>query len=426
MGKLSKVLLVGVIALAAACGPRGDGVVVGFVIDGQTGQRLNFFEDDGDIKNASDNGDLTNQVYAIIDGEFFRAQPCKTGDANESNKISLEGCYRLEGVPYGEILPIFAQRDGYESFHGSVVFPIPSGDNDDNRQMGANIRMFPRNYSVDYKLFVHMNGRGINDVDVSCQIRQASNSLKTDGDFIEPQNTTAGAIVGRSANIDNTDGVLVIPGTSLVNGATYHCEAFRADLYEGRGVLSGSLDFIAGVDAPEQGLSVSSSSIADNDMLYALFSNADNPMDLLGNNGRLVITFNRPVQIVPETIDCQSYDIQWPGDINNNGSMPPQPPDQYPENRVSEQVQAVPADNVLTIAYKPNGAFPIDPGDTGTSISFSGIYVRPVGDQRIDGMVIRRIGGAGSCMGAAGIAGYAQPLMNVRTNAPQTDTISLF
>jgi hypothetical protein len=93
--------------------------------------------------------------------------------------------------------------------------------------------------------------------------------------------------------------VAVVPGAQLVNGAPYHCEAVLAGAVDGR-VLSGQADIVAGVSQAEQALVIDNAGAPDENF-YALYSNADDPDALQGNDGKLVVTFNRPVEVAPRT-----------------------------------------------------------------------------------------------------------------------------
>jgi len=431
MHNVSKVALALVAMLATACGGSTTGVVVGFLIDGQTGARLNLFAKTGTQENLTDTPDATKQVYTIINGEFVRALPCGAGFINDKNKVQADGCFKFAGVPYGEELPLFAVYDGYEKFHGVFEYPSPViGDNGQahpSPQVIANIRLFPRNYTVDYKLLVNMNGRGINDVTVACQIRQDSNVLKTDGTFVKPVNTVSPALSGVSAN-DGVygDGFVKLAGGDLVLGATYHCTAFRKDMYESRGVLTGTVDFIAGVDAPEIALDVKATAVPDADLLYAVWSNADDPTDLLTATGKLQITFNRAIELVPSTADCQTYSIDATN-FSGDPGQPPAPPQDTPRAGGSEQVKVtITGDTQMTIAFNtPSPSF--DKNNWNAAVTFAGVYVRAKGATTIDGTVVRYIGrpAANGCYASAAL-GEAKPLKNARTGGSQTSTLNLF
>ncbi|MBI5544355.1 MAG: hypothetical protein HY901_10725 [Deltaproteobacteria bacterium] len=415
--------------LATSCfGGTGPGVIVGFVVNGQTGERLNFFQDDGSVKNLSDDADATSQVYTLINGEFVRATPCDSGFINAENAVQADGCFKLHGIPYGAELPIFAVRNGFERFHGVFQYPNATIDADGNEhglaQVVANIRMFPKTYAVDYKMLVHLDGRGINDVNVACQIRQQSVQLTTEGQFLTPLNTVSQAINTTTSN-DGTygDGFAQLAGAELVLGATYHCTAYKNDLYENRGVLTGTAEFVAGVDAPEVSLPLGSSQ-PDEELLYAVYSNADDPTSLLGSRGSLIITFNRPVEIVPGTADCQTASINAP-DTNGDFNVVPMAQSDVLGNSSSEQVQVTSTGETgLKISFtSPTNTF--DSKDVGATVEFHGVFVRPKGSSgTVDGNVIRMIGAASNACSAAGDID-AQELRSARTEV-QTNVLHLF
>lgn len=407
----------------SACGPvPSSGTIVGFLIDGQTGQAKNVFDNSGNLENLSGGAGSHNQVYTLVNGDFVRATPCGQGFITEANGVKATGCFKFANVPYGE-LPIFAVYDGYEKFHGILDFQPPAEG--DASQVVANIRIFPKNYTVDYKLFVNMDGRGINDVTVACQIRQESVALSTDGKFVPPLNTTSQAISVNSAYDDTWgDGFARITGDQLVLGAKYHCEAYKLDLYDSRGVLTGAVDFRAGVDAPDVSLKLTATKSADPDLIYAIESNADDQNTLLGNKGSLQVTFSRLVEIVPGTADCQTASISAP-DTNHDGNGNPREVNDVPGNGGSEQVtMKVFGDTGMTFAFVTSGSF--DTGDVGAMVAFRGIYVRPKAS-KMDGTDIRVIGGpSGNGCYAEQLLGNVPTLQSARTMGDQVSVLHLY
>lgn len=407
------------VAAMGLVGCGGGNKIVGFVVNGQTGERVNIFknEDGKKPENQNDDDDSKSQIYAILDGRFTRAVPCDAGDANEDNGIQPDGCYMIENVPFDQQIPIFAQIEGFERFHGTLS-AIDTNELTENFQRVANLRVFPVGFAMNYSVSVHHNGTGVPNATVMCQIRQGQNTLATDGNFLAPENTTSQAI---SLTTDN-DGNATIEGSRLVNGATYKCEAFRSDLFNGN-ALSGETTFVAGVDQPALHIAVNiSGSLGFTDELYALRSNADGPNDLLGDGAGLTIFFNRPVELVPRTQDCHVATITSV-DFDNDGNTPSTRP--YEKNDSSESVTATfsPDGMSLTLNYRLEN--PIDPDDINVAVSFHGIYIRPVasGDN-----IMRLIGTpVQNTCDEAGRLGAVPALKNARLNGlDQPTTIRLF
>ncbi|QRK13096.1 hypothetical protein JQX13_25565 [Archangium violaceum] len=413
-----KFLVASLLALAGCEHEANSGRLVGFIVDGQTGQRLNFFQADGKKNNVDDDKNSQSQVYAVIDGEFRRAEPCGSGDLTEENAIEADGCYQINGIPEGMIVPIFAQAPGYERFVGEFEYPMLAKDQEYAQYVG-NIRLFPKGYTTDYRFNVDFNGQPVAKAQVICQyLNDAGSSLGVSGDFtgfLTPKNTGTTTVSATSGD----DGVAVIPGAQLVNGATYNCHAVLNQSLDGR-TLSGQSFIVAGVNQTEQSLSLSAVGSLDS-LLYAVRSNVDDGAKLLGADGKLVVTFNRPVEIVPGTADCQiaSASIVYPDSDTIQGSINGNTPD----NAVSEQVTAeVSGDGLtLTVGFRAEIAF--DPDDRGTYVSFSGIVVRPRGIT--DSRQVRAIGAATSC---PAVAGYdVMDLQNLRVGGGyQSNTIQLF
>ncbi|QSQ23576.1 hypothetical protein JY651_00905 [Pyxidicoccus parkwayensis] len=409
----------GVLTLAAAmgCGSGGEGRIVGFVVDGQSGQRMNFFQASDGKNNLDDDDASKSQVYAVIRGEFHRAKPCGKGDLSGENGIDADGCYQIDDIPLGEEFPIFAQAPGYERFMGRYTMQTWADDvKHEGAQEVVNLRMFPTGFAVDYRFLVNLNGRAVPDVKVNCQYRiDQTNTLQTAGSFLAPEATGSTTVSATS----DANGIAVIPGAQLVNGATYHCEAVLGSAVDGR-VLSGQSDIVAGMSQQEQAMSVTSPGATDA-VLYAVYSNADDPDALLGNDGKLVVTFNRPVELAPRTADCRVAQLLTT-DIDADGNMGRFVTDQ-PNNGASETVTAdVSADGLtLTVGFKTPET-PFDSDDRNTLVRFSGIIVRPRG--AADTINVRYIGALGACS-EANVYGNAQQLRSVRSGA-QPSTIRLF
>jgi hypothetical protein len=372
-----KFLVASLLALAGCEHEANSGRLVGFIVDGQTGQRLNFFQKDSNKNNLDDDKDSQSQVYAVIDGEFRRAEPCGKGDANDDNGIEADGCYQIDGIPEGMTIPIFAQAPGYERFIGEYRYEVIDSDIEHSQRV-ANLRMFPKGFAVDYRFNVVLNNQPVPKAQVICQyLPTSTNTLQVSGDFLTPVNTGTSTVSATTGD----DGVAVIPGAQLVNGASYHCESVLSEGLDGR-TLAGQGDIVAGVSQSEQRVALSASGAPDS-VVYAVRSNADHTDTLMGGNGKLVISFNRPVEIVPGTADCQVASANAP-DTDADGNtgrlitdVRNAPPTTY--STTSESVSAEVSGDGLTLTLGFKAELPFDPDDRGTSVSFSGIVVRPRG-----------------------------------------------
>ncbi|QRN99392.1 hypothetical protein JRI60_10395 [Archangium violaceum] len=392
MNKLTqKFLVVSVLALAGCDRETNHGRLVGFVVDGQSGQRLNFFKADGDKQNVDDDKDSQSQVYAVIDGEFRRAKPCGSGDLTEKNAIEADGCFQLEDIPEGMTIPIFAQAPNYERFVGEYTYE-ELDDDIEHSQRVANIRLFPKGFSVDYRFNVSYGNQPVAKTQVFCQYLAVNdNSLQVDGEFLTPKNTSTTTVSATTGD----DGVAVIPGAQLVNGASYHCEAVLSQPLDGR-TLAGQANIVAGVSQGDQLIALSASGTTD-PTLYAVRSNIDDPNVLVGANGKLIITFNRPVEIVPGTANCQTATASAPDTDNDRAPAGTLVTDD-PTNAVSEQVTVDVSGDGLTMSIGFRAATTFDTDDRGTTVSLNGIVVRP--RATADARQARYIGALGACPAA--------------------------
>ncbi|MBM7118130.1 hypothetical protein [Archangium primigenium] len=415
-GLTRKFLVFSLLGLGGCDWEANHGRLVGFVVDGQSGQRLNFFKPDGK-NNIEDDKDSKSQVYALIKGEFIRARPCGTGDLTDTNAIEADGCFQIDDIPEGMTIPLFAQAPGYERFVGEITYPLLSEDVEHSQFVG-NIRLFPKGFTVDYRFHVTLDNQPVPRVQLLCQYLPASlqgNSLQVSGDFLTPRNTGATTV---SATTDE-DGLAVIPGAQLVNGAEYHCEAVMSETLEGR-VLAGQGNFVAGVSQGDQRLALTTDVGATDGFVYAVRSSVDDPSALAGAAGKLVITFNRPVELLPGSSDCQIATATVP-DTNGNG-VTGSLPTNVPDNGVSETTTTeLSGDGLtLTLGYKVATAF--EPGDRGTTITFGGVVLRP---RSASGLAqARSLGSAAGCLAASGY--NVTPLKNLRAGGNQNTVLRLF
>ena len=420
MNKLTqKFLAVSLLALAGCEGEANSGRLVGFIVDGQTGQRLNFFKAESDKNNLGEDGDSQSQVYAVIDGEFRRAKPCGRGDLNDKNGIEADGCFQIDNIPEGMTIPIFAQAPGYERFVGEYTYGLMDLDVEHAQAVG-NIRLFPKGFSVDYRFNVTFNNQPVPNAQVFCQYTPTTtNTLQVSGSFLTPTTTGTTTISATS----DAEGVALIPGAQLVNGASYRCEAVMSQALDGR-TLAGQGNITAGVSQSDQRMAMSTTASTD-ELFYAVRSNADDGTKLFGADGKLIITFNRPVEIVPGTADCQyaTESISYPDADGVTGAIYPTSAGNT-TNGVSESVSTeISADGLtLTLGFKAER--PFDPDDRGTYVYFSGIILRPRGVSSSN--ELRAIGGTGPACPA--IAGYSVgDVANLRTGGgDQSSTIQLF
>lgn len=361
------------VALAGCNNGKRYGRIIGFVINGQTGQRLNAFPNSGNLANLGNDSAATNQVFALVEGRFKRAEPCGQGDANQNNLITADGCYRIEGVPVNTDVPVFAQFDGFDRFHGQTridtVASVQEDLIDTDPQVIGNIMVWPRGFQVDYSVNVRASGRPVPDATVNCQANVGNNVFSTDGDdFINPEATTSETIRATTG----ADGVALLSGAQLVNGASYNCEVFRSDELAGR-VVQSDFSFTAGVDEPSIGVDLNVS--GPGAVLYAVRTNNENSDALLGVSATLIVYLNTPAEIVPGTVDCQRATLST-SDFDADGQTASLATDTV-DNGASETTNAsLSADGlVLTVALRALST-PFDTGDLGTSATFNGIFLR--------------------------------------------------
>jgi len=379
---------------------------IGFLVDGSTATPLALTGDDKS----------SNQVFAVVEGKVRRAKPC---DGSDEKVTPLPGCFMLDDIPVTTIhstnqqvnqVPVFATYEGYERFQGQLT-GMRSVDTENvteiqDMQLYANIRVFPKNYQVGYRVWTAYNNRPVPDVRVVCQIRNApGNEYDTNGSFLTPDDSLGGVVDVRS----DASGYATLT-TPLVNGATYRCYANRAEQFEGH-IVQGTVEFVAGVSAANQTINLTA---APNQVLFATSANNEDPGVTRGADGRLSVTFNRPIEILPGTTDCQFAALFAPdtnGDTNAAGPLPTT----VSGNNTSEQVNATVSGDGLTLelGYKP-GTPGVNPNDLGSTVTFSGIFIRPL---NAEPAYVYRIGsetGAGTPACALGTAYGTPNVVNLR------------
>jgi hypothetical protein len=418
---------VAVLVLSSAGCNNGKlyGRIVGFVVNGTTGQRLNAFPNSGDLANLGNDANATNEVFALIQGKFVRAQPCGQGDANSKNQIAADGCFKFENVPTNTDIPVFAQFDGFDRFQGKTRITtnaVTTTDlTDADPQKIANIMLWPKGFQQDYQVLVTAHQVVVPNATVACQANPTSNQFETAGsDFVTPEATTLETVRATTA----ADGTAVLPGASLVNGANYSCSVWLPSSFDGTEVQTSGFGFQAGVSQPLLVFNLSVS--GPGSPLFAIRSNNDDTNALLGLNASMVITLNQPAQIVPLSDDCQTAVLTNP--LSAGNLTPGALPADAPGNGASEQVSAnVSTDGLtLTVTNKPYVTAP-DPRDIGTFIVFHGIFLRPR-DPALQRVVVDIGGSSGN--GSSGCTLGTQwgnsPMQNFRTGAAQTNRINIF
>jgi hypothetical protein len=391
---------------------------IGFLVDGSTATPLALTGDDKS----------SNQVFAVVEGKVRRAKPC---DGSSEKVTPLPGCFMLDDIPVSSIfstgqtvnqIPVFATYEGYERFQGRLT-GLSSVDTENvteiqDMQLHANIRVFPKNYQVAYRVWTAYNNRPVPEVRVVCQIRNATaNPYATNGSFfLAPEDTLGGVVDVRT----DASGYATLT-TPLVNGATYRCYANRAEPFEGH-IVQGTVEFVAGVSAADQAISLTA---APNQVLFATSANNDDPGVTWGADGRLSVTFNRPIEILPGTTDCQFATLSAPdtnGDTNAAGPLPAT----ISGNNTSEQVNASVSGDGLTLqlGYKP-GTPGVNPNDLGSTVTFSGIFIRPLNAEPAYVYSIGSTTGAATPACALGTAYGIPNVVNLRAN-PVSPTIRLY
>ncbi|HLG20787.1 MAG TPA: hypothetical protein VI895_13360 [Bdellovibrionota bacterium] len=422
----------------SSSGPEGgsisasNGILVGFVVDAKSGEKLNFF---GTTNNADDNNS-TDQIYALVDGSFKTAQPCGTGDSNTTNTVSMNGCYLFRGLPTGVFFPVFVQRSGYEGFSGTVFIDPDAATDFYGAAFGnepqfagspglyANIRIFPTGISYDYTVLAELSGRGIPDVSVRC-VFNGSNDFDVVGDpgvsnYIDPDNDFNPIVSGTT----DASGVVVFAGSTLTKGASYDCAAHATDEVDGAVVsYTGFGGFTVGVDDNFVTISLSASGTG----LFAIYSNIDDGNHRIGENGPVTIVLNRDASLVggancvAAEVSTPSFDIAADPNATTNPNV---------DNTASEQATVdVTGDTVtLTPTYlvAPSG------GDLGYTWTFGGVFLTPASGEDAGAIYSINGGYAGISVandpGANVVSGYGDcdgvetaasgALNNVNTGAP--------
>lgn len=304
------------LAMLASCSSNKSGDKVqnagnwfGFVVNGVTGEKLNFFGE----KNDTANSDSTDQVYVISKGEVKLAEPCNEGDANDSNGISINGCVTVKNLPTEVTIPVFATRSGFHAFGSTMTVNANVSNSNDliitDPSAYSNIRLFPTGLNYDVTIHTKLeNDVVVEGVTVRC-VYNAQNALDIVGwnasNYLSPVNDFPNVITGTS----NADGKVVLAGTSLTPGGEYACFGHKADAVNNNVISDNGnpVQFTVGVDSPEVEffLSINSNGGPWNSFMATSVNYSE--YNSLGSlTAPLKINFNQPAIVFPGTEDCQA------------------------------------------------------------------------------------------------------------------------
>lgn len=416
------------------CDNHDSGRLVGFAVDGQTGQKLNFFKDSTAQKNLSDDSSNPAEIYAIVNGAFKRAVPCGIGDANSKNGIDASGCYKIEGLPVNTSLSVIAQYPGYQSVLSTVYIQRENTTSDrlqtynsPSPQVIGNFRLFPLGFTIDYKV-IAINANTLSPVanaTVSCAPTSSGNLSPTgNGSFLNPELTLNGSV---TAQTDAT-GVAVLAGTSLIMGASYTCDIYATALSSSY-VLSSSTSFVAGISNATVRVQLNESNTSN--FVEVISANNQNPFDIMGATANLVLHFNQPVEVVPNTVDCQHASFggsptQADPNAANAGKFTPD----IINNGQSETASvSLSADGLIATLSTKGFIAPPDPQVLGTTIQFDGVFLRPIGGATNAGRTFllgSATNGVGNNACALGASLGPASLRNIAINNTQSNLIRLF
>jgi hypothetical protein len=434
MKKFTAMLPVLALALAGfACTENGkqdtsadkQGIWHGFVVDAHSGAKLNFFNNGDNTTNGRTDGSVANQIYALVEGEFKAAKPCDLNGIDDDNAAFFQaGCFMVEGLPVGTFVPIFVAYTGYHGFTSRVyIFPgledrlnggvaiDATGEFDvngpvfrDRPSIYGNVKLFPVGVDYSYTLYAHVDDTPIEGVDFRCVI---NNSQYNDFDVVGTnedndndnlfENTGLGIPLSFSelssfltphgdfetvlSETTDEDGLAVFDGDMLVKGAEYYC--YGDWMEEVDGVLlykTGFTGFTVGESRTFQHVAMNAADGTDSgdDFLFVLYANYDDTLtDLPGMAGPVRIMFNRPIQILTGSVDCQAgtLGVGQPGDDTVTSALEPDVDDL--DDATSESITVTVDDNIMEISpvFDSAGA---SSDDTDVTFGWDGIFFQPV------------------------------------------------
>ena len=334
---------------------QNQGCVQGVVVNGLTGQRV-------DISTTFELIALTGSTELIASG-----RPNHPGE------------YFLCNIPVDETFPILAKLDGFENFQGQVkidstVSPkgseVTTGDiKKTNPTQIANIKLYPKNTKVkELKFVVHSEAGAIEGATISLQ-PDGTNVISPSGTFLSP---ISAGMSSFTADTDNT-GSATFAATELVLGANYKYTIIPPNGGESStfktgtvavGMEDGSFD-ADGADAYEVFIQLGSS--------YTPLKLVSDSTELSTSNdsGTLTLIFNRPVELVPGSID--SLTAYFSGiAASSNLSLSPD----VLGNEDSESVTVSIEGTKVTLSPKLSSDAPTLASDPFVSIIYQGLQVR--------------------------------------------------
>ena len=427
-----------------------DGVWFGFIVDAKSGAPINFFTDatdsNGDaVVNAVDDDASSNQIWAVADGNIVSAQPC--GRDGVAGTVGAQaGCFKMTGLPVGVDVPVFARHSDYHPFASSIkIDPFAEGGggvggsaNDNYAPYGgvdnttinvgsgggqgnavvlsrpsinANVRLFPTGLNYDVTITVETEGELIGEgIAVRCAPNPASAEdyfdvvgdvewriaeyIDEDGNFdsifLQP-NALGGGVVSGTTNAERSQ--VVIPGSELTKGLYYECYAHGEDTIGGQVVYyTGGSGFTPGVSSPFVTLGADASNNGDLRVVWNNFADSDRALG--GVDEDAVLIFNRPVEIVPGTEDCQTASVTV-GNSGDDGATSAtvanvdDPVDMAAAESVNVSLDSTGTVMTVSAVLETDSA-----DDTDIFMNFGGIYVTST--DVINSVQIWEIGGNGT------------------------------
>lgn len=314
-------------------------------------------------------------IYSLVHTQTLPGQTIVANDDNANP--NMLGEYSLCGLPLDETYPIFAHVDNYLSYettvHVNSTIASRTGQAVTDIALEAptelvNIRLYPiGKESKDLVFTVVYSGAPLAGAMVYLRPTGGNYLDPGNGNFYAPLDIRQQPLTGTT----DANGVVTFPKDNLIlgghytyvvippnGGASQTAKTSAATFILGLRTVAGAIDpyeIYVDLDNSEGGVAEVSRSTDKGD---------------LDATGKLVIYFDRAIEVVPGTTDAMASTLSG----NVTASIPPA----IATNDATEQVTYSIANNVLTLTPK----FLVNPDadhtkEWGLAVTYSGITIRP-------------------------------------------------
>ena len=337
------------------------GCIQGVIVNGLTATRIQ-----GSVFGTS----ATNQINVVARNQILTAQ---AGPVASDATAPMNADYAVCGIPLDEPYPIHVAIDGYQTVEGYVE--VASTDSWVSSQGDVtkafplkvvNVELFPKGSgSKDYTVTVAYDGAAIENATVYLKATGANILQNVTTNYLQPVNQRTEALKATT----NSSGVATFAKADITLGAQYEIKIVPPATNSEAGVRTATIYVGYLSSAATTAITPYSAAYALPTGLPALTAVTDSSTDnSYDTDGKLVVTYNREIEIVPGTLDGATATL--------GNSLTAAIAAAVATNNASEQVDITVSGRTLTLKPKfltaPNSA-----KEFGLTVTYGGVQIRP-------------------------------------------------